>query len=370
MAQITLNSSGVASNGTLALQSNGTTTAVTIDASQNVGIGVASPANVLNIKSATQYKGLQINNATNTIVELIGFNAVNEAGGLKLYNAGNPIVQLISDGNSFINGGNLGIGTTSPSQKLHVYAASGSIRSLIETGNTSSSAFTAKNSGESVDYGVDSTGGFIQVTGAKPLLFYTNATERARIDSSGRFLASTTSSLNGGHTIQSINTSISTFGLTVAHTATTSDVRGLNVSCPNYSGDIGYLFIASRQGSDRLYIRTSGNVENTNNSYGALSDAKLKENVTDATPKLEKLNQVRIVNFNIIGDERKQIGVIAQELEQVFPGMIDESPDKDKEGNDLGTTTKSVKYSVFVPMLIKAIQELKTEFDAYKASHP
>jgi len=36
---------------------------------------------------------------------------------------------------------------------------------------------------------------------------------------------------------------------------------------------------------------------------------------------------------------------------------VDESPDRDKEGNDLGTTTKSVKYSVFVPMLIKAMQE-------------
>ena len=42
---------------------------------------------------------------------------------------------------------------------------------------------------------------------------------------------------------------------------------------------------------------------------------------------------------------------------RVFPSMIEESPDRDAEGNDLGTTTKSVKYSVFVPMLIKAIQE-------------
>ena len=53
MAQITLNSSGVASNGTLALQSNGTTTAVTIDASQNVGIGTSSPASRLNILAAS-----------------------------------------------------------------------------------------------------------------------------------------------------------------------------------------------------------------------------------------------------------------------------------------------------------------------------
>ena len=75
-------------------------------------------------------------------------------------------------------------------------------------------------------------------------------------------------------------------------------------------------------------------------------------------------------NYNLIGETTKQIGVVAQELETLFPAMVDESLDKDAEGNDLGTTTKSVKYSVFVPMLIKAIQELKAEFDAYKASHP
>ena len=57
MAQITLNSSGVASNGTLALQSNGTTTAVTIDASQNVGVGVTPSA-------WSGAKGLQVERAS------------------------------------------------------------------------------------------------------------------------------------------------------------------------------------------------------------------------------------------------------------------------------------------------------------------
>jgi hypothetical protein len=117
----------------------------------------------------------------------------------------------------------------------------------------------------------------------------------------------------------------------------------------------------------QIQILGNGNIQNTNNSYGAISDIKRKENITDATPKLEKLNQVRVVNFNMIGEEQKQLGVIAQELEQVFPSMIEETPDRDVEGNDLGTTTKSVKYSVFVPMLIKAIQELKAEVDSLKA---
>jgi hypothetical protein len=71
-----------------------------------------------------------------------------------------------------------------------------------------------------------------------------------------------------------------------------------------------------------MTVENNGNLRNLNNSYGAISDAKLKENVVDATPKLEKLNQVRIVNFNMIGDEQKQIGVIAKELEQIFPGMV------------------------------------------------
>jgi hypothetical protein len=49
MAQITLNSTGVASSGALALQTNGTTTAVTIDTSQNVGIGTSSPSYKLQV---------------------------------------------------------------------------------------------------------------------------------------------------------------------------------------------------------------------------------------------------------------------------------------------------------------------------------
>ena len=116
-----------------------------------------------------------------------------------------------------------------------------------------------------------------------------------------------------------------------------------------------------------MYIYGNGNIVNTNNSYGALSDIKLKENITDASSKLDDLMKVKIRNYNLIGEDNKQIGVIAQELEEIFPSMIDESPDKDKDGNYLGTTTKSVKYSVFVPMLIKAFQEQQSQIEILKA---
>jgi hypothetical protein len=119
-----------------------------------------------------------------------------------------------------------------------------------------------------------------------------------------------------------------------------------------------YYIAGGDTGAYRFYIYSNGNIVNANNSYGPISDIKLKENIIDATPKLDKLMQVRIVNYNLINDPKlKQIGVIAQELEQVFPALVDEHLDTDKEGNDLGTTTKSVKMSVFVPILIKAMQE-------------
>jgi hypothetical protein len=123
---------------------------------------------------------------------------------------------------------------------------------------------------------------------------------------------------------------------------------------------------------NNIFIYGNGNIQNANNSYGAISDIKLKENITDATPKLDKLMQVKVRNYNLKGEyeQHKQIGVIAQELETIFPSLIEETQDRGENDELLETTTKSVKYSVFVPMLIKAVQELKAEFDAYKATHP
>ena len=129
-----------------------------------------------------------------------------------------------------------------------------------------------------------------------------------------------------------------------------------------------YFIVADTTTQNRFLVFGTGNVQNTNNSYGGISDVKLKENIVDATPKLEDLCKVKVRNYNFKFDpDHKQIGVIAQELEQVFAGLVEETKDTDKDGNDLGTTTKAVKYSVFVPMLIKAIQELKAELDATKA---
>jgi hypothetical protein len=143
---------------------------------------------------------------------------------------------------------------------------------------------------------------------------------------------------------------------------------GIEISVnSNGTGQNAITVYSQTAATTTMAVRSNGNIVNTNNSYGAISDVKLKENIIDASPKLANLMQVKVRNYNLIGSTTKQLGVVAQELEAVFPAMVDESPDRDKDGNDLGTTTKSVKYSVFVPMLIKALQEATTEINSLKA---
>ena len=98
-----------------------------------------------------------------------------------------------------------------------------------------------------------------------------------------------------------------------------------------------------------LYIAQNGDLYNRNNTYGSFSDIRLKENIIDATPKLQDLLKVRVVNYNLKGSTNKQIGVLAQELEEIFPGLV--------ETENSGEKYKSVKYSCINIMLVKALQE-------------
>jgi hypothetical protein len=114
-------------------------------------------------------------------------------------------------------------------------------------------------------------------------------------------------------------------------------------------------------GTERCRILADGDLENTNNNYGALSDVKLKENIVDAESQWEDLKGISIRNYNFKEElgfgTNTHIGVVAQELELVSPNLVKTIPDRDNDGNDLGTTTKSVKYSVLYMKAVKALQE-------------
>ena len=96
-------------------------------------------------------------------------------------------------------------------------------------------------------------------------------------------------------------------------------------------------------GTISFTVWSNGNVENTNNSYGAISDIKLKENIVDANSQWNDLKALQVRNYNFKeGQTHTQIGLVAQEAELISPGLVYESPDLDEEGNDLGNNQLSV----------------------------
>ena len=246
--------------------------------------------------------------------------------------------------------GNVGIGTSSPSEKLDVQS-SGDLKARVYTSGTtvSTHAGLILKTG-SYEYLVQNLTTTAGSAGALRVFDITAGAERMRIDSSGNVLVA-----------QTAQTTQEKFGVT--QSSTTASAARFYASSASYVNNIVEISCA-RSGATTEYnaftvfdnnttlkmlIRPNGNLLNANNSYGSLSDVSLKENIVDATPKLDGLMQVKVRNYNLKDDvnKTKQIGVIAQELETVFPSMIETD----------GDGIKAVKYSVFVPMLIKAMQE-------------
>ena len=96
-------------------------------------------------------------------------------------------------------------------------------------------------------------------------------------------------------------------------------------------------------------VLPDGTVQSKNAVYGALSDERIKTDIHSTAGKLDDLLKVNIVNYRLKAEpDTKMLGVVAQELEKIFPGMVD----TDEDG------LKSVKYSIFTPMLVKGVQEL------------
>jgi hypothetical protein len=138
--------------------------------------------------------------------------------------------------------------------------------------------------------------------------------------------------------------------------------------CSTGDGSVNFsAYVLNNEGSGGTYyyVRGDGNVYNSSGTYGTISDIKHKENVVDATGKLADVLNLRVRNFNFKDNPNsRQIGFIAQEFETVFPTMVDASPDFDEDGVPTGETTKTIKTSVLIPVLVKAMQELNAKVEA------
>ena len=281
-----IDASGDAS-GVLALQTGGTT-AVTIDASQNVGIGTASPASKTDIAVAA---------ATSTVTTALSLTTTTD--------------------------------TASNGSKL-AFRQSGQTYDSAQIGFVRNGA----NANGSLTF---STQGTAWST--------TDVTERMRIDSSGNVLIGTT----GATCLLSAGPVSSKGGLFgSANTAGSPGIQGAHT----VNSGTGYVAYFANSGSGTgLYISNTA-------AWQSTSDIRLKTDIKDLDTT-SRLLQLRPVDYLWKTQEtsdnptKRNLGFIAQEVKEVFPELVGESPDG----------MLSVEYTGLIAPLVKAIQELKAIID-------
>ena len=164
----------------------------------------------------------------------------------------------------------------------------------------------------------------------------TGGITRATVDSSGNVLVGTTST-----TINTSNFGIGAFAN-----------NNFSVSA-NVTGASTVVRMGGNQGL--VKVQGDGDLFNTNNTYGQVSDETLKQDIVDAGSQWNDIKNLRVRKFRFKDNPTGvlQIGVVAQETEKVSAGLVQE----DSEG------IKSVKYSVLYMKAIKALQEAQARIE-------
>jgi len=357
--------------GALALATNNGTTAVTIDTSQNVGIG-STPVNSrrLTVNTSGQTDLSIVAGSTNYGQLLFGYTGADNKGILAYNNSDNSMQFYANSAERMRidSSGNVGIGVT-PSASW----ASGS--TALQLGNGA----IWKSGSRSVDW---ITNGYYNGTNyiyntSNPATYYrqydgTHYWYNAVSGTAGNaitFINTMTLDSSGN---LGINQSAS-YKLDVADNANGPVVRVINnrdtTGSYGVKVTLGSSGGAGTTGSAHFHGNTNavGNwylYGNGTTSYS--SDQRLKKNIeTTRNGYLEDLAKLRVVKFNWnVAPEGtpKELGLIAQEVEQVFPGLVQNDANPVTEGDD--TVYKQLKQSVLPYMLLKAIQELKTIVDA------
>jgi len=160
------------------------------------------------------------------------------------------------------------------------------------------------------------------------------------------------------------NFSAGTITATLSGNATTATnaTNATNITLADESSDTTCFPLFATDATGNQAPKTDASALTYNASTGQLtavdlnttSDINLKKDIeviTDATDLIKQLNGVR---FTWKANDRKSLGVIAQEVEELFPELISERTD---------TGTKSVNYNGLVGVLIEAVKELSARVE-------
>lgn len=183
-------------------------------------------------------------------------------------------------------------------------------------------------------------GGFFRAAGSASNNSYGSYSETTQPDTNGPGIA---------HGVYGKVTSVGTNSLGVTwagyfenDSATGLVASGLGVSTVSGAATV-YGMQYAHNASVVFQVLANGNLENANNSYGAISDAKLKNIIAarDGKHYWEKYKQIKFWIYSLISDPTNQqlLGVVAQELQTIFPGIVNSTP-------DMRTVTKTREITV------------------------
>jgi hypothetical protein len=225
------------------------------------------------------------------------------------------------------------------------------------------------NAGLTIATGTSGTGGIAFADGTsgdaeyRGYIDYDHANDRMQIGIQGGLRVQYGG--QGSSFINASNGDTLTVRSTSGSSATYILVHGLYSSAADMSG-----------GSDAFLIRTNGNFESASNSYGPISsDERLKQDIVDAPSQWDDIKNIQLKKYRYKNnpDGQLQLGVIAQELEQVCPNLVTHRPatalEVAESGNLIaeGDDVLSFKASILYMKSVKALQEAMARIEELEA---
>jgi hypothetical protein len=273
----------------------------------------------------------------------MGPGTINVASGYYVNGGGAAGVALVASGNSYINGGNVGIGTTGPGAKLHV-AGPDSSNLLYVSGGSKAIRIGASSTTASIDC-VD-----MPVTSLQPLsvggsivLLTTNGSERMRLDTTGNVGIGTTAPTE----------KLSVYGQAAAGASVTAVRSGPN-------GADATTSLIGFQSFDKA-VTIGGIVRSATNqvTYVTTSDERLKDGIKASERGLDALMAIKVSDYRM--GETSQQGLLAQEVAQVYPEAVHQG------GKDPNLEPWMLDYGRLTPLLIKGMQQQQEMIAALQA---